>query len=62
MVDPARRFGQPVLTRQGVPTRTLARAYKAEGLYATVARWYAVDVRAVKAAVAFERRISRKAA
>jgi len=62
VVDPARRFGQPVLTRQGVPTRTLARAYKAEGLYATVARWYAVDVRAVKAAVAFERRISRKAA
>jgi uncharacterized protein (DUF433 family) len=62
VVDPARRFGQPVLTREGVPTRILARAYKAEGSYVSVARWYALDVDAVKAAVAFERRISRKAA
>jgi len=58
VVDPARSFGQPVLFKEGVPTRILARALQAEGSMAAVARWYEVSVPGVKAAVRFERRLA----
>lgn len=58
VIDPARSFGQPVVEREGVPTSVLARSFKAEQSLKRVARWYDVDVRSVRAAVEFERRLA----
>jgi uncharacterized protein (DUF433 family) len=54
MLDPEHGFGRPVVTRFGVATDVLARAYRAEGTYDKVARWYDVDVASVEQAVAYE--------
>lgn len=55
VVDPARSFGQPIVTEFGVPTVTLAQAVEAEGSVAAVSRWYDVPARIVRDAVAFEK-------
>lgn len=57
MLDPTRNFGKPVV-KEGVPTRVLARSYRAERSAERVAKWYAVAVSSVRAAVDFERRIA----
>jgi uncharacterized protein (DUF433 family) len=58
VIDPTRSFGQPILEKEGVPTSVLARSFKAERSLKRVARWYDVDVRSVRAAVEFERRLA----
>jgi uncharacterized protein (DUF433 family) len=58
MLDPLRNFGEPIVTKEGVPTRVLARSYQAEHSMARVAKWYDVDVESVRAAVEFERRLA----
>ena len=58
VIDPARSFGQPIVTKEGVPTLVLAKAYRAERSYSKVSRWYEVDVRSVRAAVEFESRMA----
>lgn len=56
--DPARKFGQPILTEFGVPTAAISEAVKAEGGdQKLVARIYEVSIAAVKKAVEFENRI-----
>jgi uncharacterized protein (DUF433 family) len=54
VIDPKRSFGQPVLTRYGVPTVALAEAVTAEGSEGRVAYLYEVPASAVREAVAFE--------
>lgn len=54
VIDPKRAFGRPIVSKRGVATSILLRAYKAEGSYEKVARWYEVDVRSVKDAVEYE--------
>jgi uncharacterized protein (DUF433 family) len=54
LVDPQRSFGQPIVSREGVPTAILARAFNVERSVAVVARWYAVRPRSVEDAVEFE--------
>jgi uncharacterized protein (DUF433 family) len=58
VVDPTRSFGQPIVTKWGVPTLVLAKAYKAEKSFARVAQWYEIDVPSVRAAVVFEHRLA----
>jgi uncharacterized protein (DUF433 family) len=58
VLDPGRRFGQPIVNKEGVPTRILARSYKREHSYRVVAHWYDVAIESVKAAVAFEKRLA----
>jgi uncharacterized protein (DUF433 family) len=58
VVDPARAFGQPIVFEAGVPTASLAAAVEAEGSIQAVARWYEIDVRAVRDAVEFEQRLA----
>jgi len=61
-VDPARAFGRPVVTPEGVPTATLSalvlaeerRGHPAPTAVARVAAAYALDAGAVRQAVAFE--------
>lgn len=55
VVDPEIAFGQPIVSRDGVPTRTLYNAFRAEGSIERVAESFLVDIRSVKEAVAFER-------
>jgi len=58
VIDPARSFGQPIIAKEGVPTGVLARAYQVEESYEVVAKWYAVDPRAVRDAVEFEGKLA----
>jgi uncharacterized protein (DUF433 family)/DNA-binding transcriptional MerR regulator len=60
VIDPSRKFGKPIDYETGVPTRTIANAVKAGGGQspAIVARWLGVSLKAVKAAVEFERALS----
>lgn len=58
VLDPSRSFGQPITTREGVPTRVLVKTYKAERSYVRVARWYQVETASVRAAVEFETRLA----
>lgn len=54
VIDPRRSFGHPIVSRRGVPTSILAKAYKAERSYQRVSRWYEVDLSSVRDAVAYE--------
>ncbi|MGB7161136.1 MAG: hypothetical protein WBD40_23955 [Tepidisphaeraceae bacterium] len=60
VVDPGRNFGQPIVSDAGVPTAVLAAAVKVEGSAESVAKWYAVKLRSVRAAVEFENQLSEK--
>lgn len=57
VLDPRRAFGQPIDAETGVPTAVLYDAVVAnpEDDVATIARWFAVPVAAVDAAVTYER-------
>lgn len=54
VVDPARSFGQPIVSREGVPTATLVKAYKVEKSIRQVARWFEVQERSLRDAIEFE--------
>jgi len=58
VIDPARAFGQPIVSHAGIPTATLADAVAAEGSVAKVARLYQVEQRSVRAALRFEQRLA----
>ena len=58
VVDPNRAFGRPIVTREGVPTEILAKAVAVEGSAETVAKWFDVTVRSVRAASVFERSLT----
>jgi uncharacterized protein (DUF433 family) len=59
VLDPQVQFGEPIVANGGVPTDTLAAAYKAEGENVErVARLYRVTPQEVKAAVAFEHQLA----
>lgn len=58
VLDPARRFGQPIEDASGVPTRILANAVQAEGSIERAARVFSVPTAAVRRSVAFERRLA----
>lgn len=59
VLDPQVQFGEPIVAEGGVPTDTLAAAFKAEGQdFERVARLYRIKPREVKAAVAFEKQLA----
>ena len=60
VLDPARKFGQPIDAETGVPTRTIFDATRAGGGqdWRTVADWLGIPVSAVEAAVEFEQSLS----
>lgn len=62
LVDPAVRFGHPVIKGTGVPTEQLYAAFLAEGKDAArVARLFNIHARDVAAAVKFETKLRRAA-
>lgn len=58
VIDPRRRFGAPIVSSVGLPTHVLWSAFRAEGSYRAAAHWYEVPERAVRQAVAFERKLA----
>jgi uncharacterized protein (DUF433 family) len=62
VIDPARSFGQPIVSSGGVPTAVLADAVSAEGSIAKVARLYQVSPQSVRAAVRFEQQLAGRLA
>jgi len=63
VIDPAIRFGKPVVLDCAMPTAVLATAYRANcGDTNLVADWYGVNPNQVELAVSFEANISGKAA
>jgi len=58
VIDPARRFGQPIVTREGVPTSVLYAALRAGEPMNRIACWYQVEKRSIEAAIAFERQLA----
>jgi uncharacterized protein (DUF433 family) len=63
VLDPQVQFGEPIVADGGVPTDTLAAAFKADGEDAgRVARLYRVKLQEVKAAVAFEHQMALRMA
>jgi uncharacterized protein (DUF433 family) len=61
VLDPKRNFGQPTVTRSGVPAATLARSVKANSSQEIVARWYEVHPDEVRDAVEFEESLAKAA-
>jgi uncharacterized protein (DUF433 family) len=58
VIDPQRAFGQPIVTKYGVPTVALSDAVEAEGSVDRVARIFDVSATVVRDAVAFEKYLS----
>jgi len=58
VVDPVRNLGQPTAARSGVPTRVLARSFKANGSVESVVRWFEVAPGEVRDAVKFEQTLA----
>ncbi|MDX1969311.1 MAG: hypothetical protein SFV23_19195 [Planctomycetaceae bacterium] len=60
VLDPARKFGQPIDSETGVPTRAIYDAVTAGGGQdvKTVAKWFDIPLEAVRAAVKFEKTLS----
>jgi uncharacterized protein (DUF433 family) len=61
VLDPERSFGEPIVMKRGVPTRSLAGPVLAGDDPQKVARWFRVDLREVQAAVEFERHLQAAA-
>lgn len=59
ILDPQRSFGRPIEPRSGVPTEVIYSAYKAEDNAKFVARLYGLDLRSVKAAIAFQEKLGQ---
>jgi uncharacterized protein (DUF433 family) len=58
ILDPRRSFGRPIDDVSGVPTATLADAYRAEGSFDRVASWFEVPPEAVRRAVTYEMKLA----
>jgi uncharacterized protein (DUF433 family)/DNA-binding transcriptional MerR regulator len=60
VLDPERRFGQPIDAETGVPAVALAQAVKADKRHdvSKVAKWFDVPKEAVQAAVSFEKSLT----
>ena len=60
VLDPNKRFGEPIDAATGVPTEAIFKAFRAgDGQDApTVAKWFDIPLEAVKAAVQFEQSLA----
>jgi len=58
VLDPRRNFGQPTISRDGVPTQVLARSVKANGSVEEVVRWFEISTASVYEAIEYERALA----
>ena len=57
-LDPRRSFGHPIIFREGIPTRILARGARANDSIEEVARWFQINPNFVREAVDFEQALA----
>ena len=55
VIDPQRSFGQPIVCKEGVPTRILSSALSTLNSISKVAHWYGVETISVEAALGYEK-------
>jgi len=60
VLDPMRRFGEPILNDYRIPTRALYGPYRASDSIADIAEWYEVPEDAVRDAIEFEQRFAER--
>lgn len=58
VIDPRHNFGQPTVTKSGVPTSVLARSVKTNGSVQVVSHWFEVSEREIRDAIEFEARLA----
>lgn len=58
VLDPERQFGQPIVSREGVPTQSIALAYSRSQSVPEVAEWFEISRQSVRAAVDFEKQLA----
>jgi uncharacterized protein (DUF433 family) len=62
VLDPARSFGQAIVSKANVPTATIYAARRARESEEQIADWYELTLEEVRAAIAFEESRSRRPA
>ena len=60
VIDPQKSFGQPIIYKNGIPTKILYNSYKNEESIENVAKWYETDNNSVSIAVDFEKSLLKK--
>jgi uncharacterized protein (DUF433 family) len=58
VIDPQRSFGKPILNKYNIPTSTIAASNKGNKSYSEIAKWLEIDLRSVKEAIDFERKLA----
>ena len=58
VIDPARSFGQPIVTKEGVSTAALYQAHLAGESDRKIIQWFDVSMGSLRAALAFEGRLA----
>jgi uncharacterized protein (DUF433 family) len=58
VIDPKRSFGEPLLTRYGVPTITIQKMSQTGRTVAQISSDFEIDPKSVRAAIAFESRLA----
>lgn len=57
VIDPAKNFGAPTVISSGIVTRVLMQSYMTMKSFESVANWYDMDVKSVRDAVEYERKL-----
>lgn len=57
VIDPARQFGQPIVSEAAVPTAALFGAFRGEGSVHAVAEWFGVSQKSVEDAIEYEEQL-----
>src|ERR1700730_1378000 len=57
-LDPRRSFGHPIIFKEGISTRVLARSARANNSMEEVARWFEISPASVREAVDFEQALA----
>jgi uncharacterized protein (DUF433 family) len=57
-LDPRRSFGHPIIFREGIATKVLARSARANDSVEEVARWFQINPTSVRAAIDFEQALA----
>ena len=57
-LDPRRSFGHPIIFKEGISTRILARSARANDSVEEVARWFEINASSVREAIDFEEQMA----
>ncbi|HLF20442.1 MAG TPA: DUF433 domain-containing protein [Bacteroidota bacterium] len=58
VIDPARGFGAPIISKGGIPTKILFKSFGSIQSFRKVADWYEVDENSVRDAIRYEKNLT----